>query len=193
MVIGLEQLSGVVSGSFMDDFAHAFFFSVQTFTTVGYGSISPNGIIANMVATIDALVGLLSFALATGLFFARFSKPKAQFLFSDLAIIAPYRDGKSLQFRIANKRNNRIINLAANVNLTWISEQNGVKKRHFARLPLEISQITLFPLNWTIVHAINENSPLYEKSEEDMRRMEIEILALIVGYDESFSSNCSRK
>ena len=185
--IGVEELSGIEPEYFLLDFAHAFFFCVQTFTTVGYGAISPMGVLANLVASLVALIGLLGFALATGLFFARFSKPKAQLLFSDFALIAPYRDGQSLQFRIANQRNNRIINLAATVSMTYMDMIDGKRIRRFSQLPLVINQITLFPLNWTLVHRITPESPLYGKSKKDLDDMQIEIIILLVGYDDSFA------
>jgi inward rectifier potassium channel len=184
---GLENLPGSSDGSPIEQYFQAFYFSVQTFTTVGYGSISPDGIVANMVATFDALTGLMFLALATGLFFARFSKPTAKLLFSKKAIIAPYNGMKSFQFRIANIRNNKIIEVEAQVSLTWIEDIKGDKKRRFAGLALERKRIFLFPLNWTIVHPIEQNSPLYGKTMDDLREMQVEFLILIKGYDETYA------
>jgi len=186
ILIGPENLSGIPPGSPIQEFAQAFFFSIQTFTTVGYGAISPQGIAANLLASIDALIGLLSFALITGLFFARFSKPRAQLLFSHFAIIAPYRGGLSFQFRIANRRNNKIIDLTAKLTMTWIEDRNGEKIRRFAPLQLERDQISLFPLNWNIVHPIDEDSPLLNKTADDLEAMNAEFIVLIEGYDETF-------
>ena len=185
VILGIENLSGYEPNGFVDDFSHAFYFSVQTFTTVGYGSISPFGHIANLVAAFDALAGLISFALATGLFFARFSKPKAMILFSQWGIIAPYQDGWSFQFRIANKRDDKMIDLEAQLVLTWLDLDNG--RRRFAPLELERSKVVLFPLNWTIVHPIDESSPLFEKNMKDLMEMEVEFLVIIKGYDETFA------
>jgi inward rectifier potassium channel len=185
---GVDQLSGVLDGHLLQDFANCFFLSVQTFTTVGYGAINPEGLGANIVASLCALVGLISFALATGLFFARFSKPKAQILFSDHAVIAPYRDLESFQFRIANRRNNKIIDLVARVSMTWIEEESEhVFRRRFASLPLEREKIFMFPLNWTLVHPITPKSPLYDKTPEDLKKMDAEFLILIEGHDETFA------
>mgnify|MGYP005666431707 CR=1 FL=1 len=186
---GPAALMGAPEGRFFSNFLHAFFFSVQTFTTVGYGSISPQGIPANIVASIDALVGLMAFALATGLFFARFSKPKAQIIFSEKGIIAPYQDVNAFMFRIVNPRNNKIINLEAIVTMTWIEERGGETVRRFAKLELEREKVSLFPLNWTIVHPIDDNSPLYRLVCDDLTRMQTEILILIQGYDETFAQN----
>lgn len=196
--IGVESLSGVqASLTVWGDFASAFFFSVQTFTTVGYGAISPMSPGANLVASVVALVGLLSFALATGLLFARFSQPKASIFFSDKAVIRPYKDTpyNSFQFQIVNRRNNRLINLLAKVTMSWVENLNGGKARRFAPLELEREQIFLFPLNWVIVHIINKDSPLWGKTEEEIRTMEPEFIILIQGYDETFAqdvhANCS--
>ena len=187
IIIGIDSLSGVVPKNLFEDFANAFFFSVQTFTTVGYGSISPQSILINIVASIDALVGLMSFALATGLFFARFSKPKAQIIFSDYAIIAPYREITGFEFRIANLRDNRLINLKATLIMSWLEMEKGEKKRRFFPLKLERNTVTLLPLNWTIVHPIEEDSPFYLKSKEELIQKEAEVLIMIEAYDETYA------
>ncbi|HKK77680.1 MAG TPA: ion channel [Saprospiraceae bacterium] len=188
LLVGENGFSGLQDRESFPLYWQLFFFSIQTFTTVGYGSMSPVGLTANIVAGLNAFVGLLGFALATGLLFARFAKPKAQVLFSKQAIIAPYRDGWSLQFRIVNLRSNNIINMEAKVNMSWLEPKaDGSMARRFASLPLERSKVSLFPLNWTIVHPIDAQSPLYEKTAEDLYRMQVEILILISGYDDSFA------
>jgi len=187
---GIENLSGITPGTFFENLANSFFFSVQTFTTVGYGSISPVGFWANLLASLCALVGLMSVALVTGLFFARFSKPKARILFSNKAIISPYRDTEflSLQFRIVNQRNNHILDIRARMIMSYIEKKDGKSQRRFRALPLEREQIYFFPLNWTIVHIIDKQSPIYEKTLEDIQAMKAEFLILIEGYDETFAS-----
>ncbi|MCB9048266.1 MAG: transporter [Lewinellaceae bacterium] len=192
VLIGVDTLSGVqASRTLTGDFTSAFFFSVQTFTTVGYGAISPMSPVANWVASVVALAGLMSFALATGLLFARFSKPKASILFSDKAVIRPYRDTpyNSFQFQIVNRRNNRLINLMAKVTMSWVENVNGEKIRRFALLELEREQIFLFPLNWVVVHVIHKESPLWGKTEQEIRAMEPEFIVLIQGYDETFAQD----
>ena len=186
LIIGAENLMGKSSGSILEDFTQAFFFSIQTFTTVGYGALNPQGIAANLLASFDALTGLLSFALITGLFFARFSKPRAQLLFSRYAIIAPYRGGLSFQFRIANRRNNKIIDLTAQVSMTWVEDHQGEKVRRFAPMELERTQVSLFPLNWTIVHPIDEQSPLLNKTPAELEAISAEFTILNEGFDETF-------
>jgi inward rectifier potassium channel len=188
VAIGVDALDGVRSSTFSQDLGNAFFFSIETFTTVGYGTISPMGFPAHFVSSMDAFAGLMSFALATGLFFARFAKPKAEILFSKKAIIAPYREITSFQFRIANLRRNKIINLEAQVVLTYL-ENNGSEKpnRRFKALKLERYKVFLFPLNWTIVHPIEKDSPMYGKSEEEVKKMNAEFLILVKGYDETYA------
>ncbi|MCB0517753.1 MAG: transporter [Lewinellaceae bacterium] len=191
MPYGMECMNGAKSGPFWEEFAQGFFFSVQTFTSVGYGAISPACLSTNLIASLIALTGLMSFALATGLFFSRFSKPKSQILFSKVAIIAPYKDGlTSFQFRIANRRDNQIINLEAKITMSWVEHnRDGSKTRRFARLPLELDKVVMLPLNWTIVHPIDEESPLYGKTGKDLEKMNIEVIVLIEGFDETFNQN----
>lgn len=188
VAIGVEKLAGVVPGSFVSNLSAAFFFSVQTFTTVGYGAVNPVGVGANLLASADALVGLISTALATGLFFARFSKAKAQLVFSKDALIAPYRNSEqmSFQFRIANLRNSKIINLNASVILSWVEDTAGHPSRRFLTLPLERSHINLLPLSWTIVHIIDKDSPILDWEPRDFTKNQAEIIIFIEGFDESF-------
>jgi len=185
--IGVEQLNGVPKGNFINDFLYAFFFSVQTFTTVGYGGINPVGISANFVASLCASVGLIAFALITGLFFARFSKPRSHMSFSQKAILTPYNDITSFQFRVVNTRPHKIIDLEATVVYTWLETKDNEVKRHYANLNLERSKVFLFPLNWTIVHPINKNSPLYQLSLKEIKMVNGEFLVMLKGFDESYN------
>lgn len=169
------------------DFSRAFFFSVQTFATIGYGQVSPNGFPANLLVTIEALVGLMFQALATGLLFARFSRPTASILFSRRAIIAPYNTGRSLQFRIANRRRNEIIQVEAQVLYSAMTtDDRGGRVRRYVLLPLERNKVTFFPLAWTIVHPIDEASPFAGKTAADLEEAEAEILVLLTGIDDTF-------
>ncbi len=187
VIIGVDGLAGIERTNFFEDFGTAFFFCVQTFTTVGYGALNPDTFMADFLASLVALVGLMSFALATGLFFSRFSKPRAQLIYSKIAIMAPYQDITSFQFRIANQRNNNIIDVEAKVAMTWIEEIDGEKKRRFTTLSLERDKIAMLPLNWTIVHPIDEESPLYELSHEQVLKMNVEFIIQIKAYDETFA------
>ncbi len=174
---GLDMLGG--------RFARAFYFSVQTFATIGYGQIGPNGFLPNMVVTVEALVGLMYQALATGILFARFARPTAAILFSGRAVIAPYNGGTALMFRVANRRRNEIIRLEAEVLYSAIDHEGGT--RRYAALPLERNTVTFFPLAWTIVHPIDENSPLFGRTQDDLHARQVEILVLLSGTDETFA------
>lgn len=187
VLIGVDALAGVDQNSFLEDFGTGFFFSVQTFTTVGYGALNPDSFGADLLSALVALVGLMSFALATGLFFSRFSKPKAQLLFSKIAIMAPYQDIQSFQFRIANTRNNNIIDVESRVAMTWIENNDGQRKRRFTSLVLEREKIALLPLNWTIVHPIDEESPLFGQTKDQLKKMQVEFIVQIKAYDETFA------
>ncbi len=184
---GLEGFNGAQPGHWLLEYAQLFFFSIQTFTTVGYGGISPLSPMANALAALDALVGILTVALATGLIFARFSRPKANILFSRQALIGPYLDGSGFFLRMVNGRHNKLINLEAKVIITWSEKSDGQEKRRFAALPLERDKVVMFPLNWTLVHLIQEDSPLYLKGQKELEEMEAEVILLIEGYDETFA------
>lgn len=188
LACGPDALAGPGSHMLGGRFSQAFFFSIQTFATIGYGQIGPNGFAANLLVTIEALVGLMYQALATGLLFARFARPTAAILFSRHAIIAPYAGIQSLQFRIANqRRRNEIIELGAQVLYTaFEANDQGRMVRRYRLLPLERNKVTFFPLSWTIVHPIDEHSPLAGKTREQLEREQAEILVLLTGVDETY-------
>jgi inward rectifier potassium channel len=168
-------------------FWQGFFFSVHTFGTIGYGNVSPVGWIANLAVAIEALLSLLCVALATGILFARFSRPTARIIFSEKAIIAPYEKGTGLMFRLANGRRNELIEVAATVIYAQFEPVDGKPVRKFYQLPLERSKVTFLSLSWTIVHPINEESPLWQLTEADVRTRQGEMLILLTGIDETFS------
>ncbi len=187
-LIGPDQLSGIDGWSPFDKFLGCFYFSVQTFTTVGYGSIAPDSVATNALAALLALFGWIALALVTGLFFARFSRPTRMVVFSDKAIIAPLQDGqRSLQFRIANKRDTNLINVQASIVLTWLEDGGEGMNRRFHPLQLERDYVPLFPLNWTIVHPITEDSPIHGWTEADYRERYSELLVAIEAYDHTFA------
>src|ERR1700694_1043845 len=168
-------------------FWQAFFFSVHTFATIGYGNVVPVGLAANLVVTLESIVGLLCFALATGLVYARFARPTAHIIYSEKAIIAPYRGRTAFEFRIINGRRNQLINLEATITFTRFEEKNGTMQRQYYRLPLERPGVTFFPLAWTIVHPITESSPLFGCDQQALLRSHAEFLILLAGTDEVFA------
>lgn len=185
-LIGMENFSGMIPGSFIDNLLQCFFFSFQTFTTVGYGHIAPRGNLLSLMASLEAMTGLMIFAIITGLLYGRFAKPSAKILFSENLLIAPFGDGISLQFRIVNKRKSTIMDISARV---IYSHQEKGKSRVYLPLELERSQVTLFPLNWTIVHPITEKSPIYGKTNEDLAKFDTELIVVLKGYDDTFSQD----
>jgi inward rectifier potassium channel len=184
-IIGVENLRNAVDKSPMQSFLNAYFFSVQTFTTVGYGGIVPSGITSNFVASIEAMVGLLGFAIATGLLYGRFSRPSARILFSKNAIIAPYREGKAFMFRLANQRNNDIIEVEANLLAVFLDKESNTRK--YYGMKLERNSVYFFPTSWTVVHPIDEESPFYNKTAENLKELQTEILVQFKGFDDTFS------
>jgi inward rectifier potassium channel len=169
-------------------FEQAFFFSAQTLTTVGYGSLYPFGLPANLVASAEVAVGLTLFALATSLMFARFSRPSVKLAFSDGMVIAPYRGITSLQFRIANQRSNVLMDVQATLMFMTVEQgPDGKLRRNFVELPLERAGVNFLALTWTVVHPIDETSPLFGKNHDDLERLQAEVLILLRGFDDAFS------
>jgi inward rectifier potassium channel len=185
--LGPGELQGAAAPTEMAHFLTSFFFSAQTLTTVGYGSISPRGTAASIVAALEAMVGLMGFALATGLLFGRVSRPSARIGYSEKITMTPYLDGTSLQFRIVNLRANNLMELEAKVLFMTVEGPPGQQRRDYKVLKLERHNVFFFPLTWTIVHPIDEHSPLRGKTAQDLERVQAEILILIKGYDDTFS------
>jgi inward rectifier potassium channel len=187
MGIGIEHIKGTDAPTTGLRFLNAVFFSAHTLTTVGYGNMYPDGPAANTLAASEATLGLLGFAIATGLVFGRFSRPSARIGYSDSMLVAPYQDGISLQFRIVNRRSNNLINLQARLVLMTVEAMGGRLQRKFTPLELERSDVLFLALTWTIVHPIDDKSPLYGKTAEDLERLQAEVLALVSGFDDTFS------
>jgi len=185
---GIDQLGGVVSGSALQNFGEAFFFSAQTFTTVGYGRINPSGMFTSAIAAIEALTGLLSFAVVTGLFYGRFSRPRAYIKFSEHMLVAPYQNNRSLMFRMVPYKNNQLTEVEVKVTLAMKVEENGKLINKFYNLDLVISRINSLTLSWTLVHVMDEKSPLFNFSEEDILNAKAEILVYVKAFDEAFSN-----
>ena len=187
-LIGIGHLAGVNSGSALKNFSEVFFFSTQTFTTVGYGRISPTGFLTSAVATLEAFLGLLSFAIATGLFYGRFSRPQAFLKFSHNILISPYKDGMAMMFRMSPYKNTILSEVEVKLTAAAQIEEDGKRMNRFYPLDLEISKINALPLSWTVVHAVDEKSPLFGLNQEDMKSINLEILVFVKGFDEVFSN-----
>lgn len=170
-----------------DMFVRGFFFSVQTFATIGYGTIHPVGIAPNLLVTIESYYSLLANALITGLVFARFARPTANVLFSDVAVIAPYRCIEALMFRMVNGRSNQLIEVGVKVLFARFVNEDGRTVRRFDFLGLERRKVTFFPLSWTVVHPIGDDSPLRGLTSGDYKGTDAEILILLTAIDETFA------
>jgi inward rectifier potassium channel len=188
LACGPGALGSEAAGMEHHTYLRAFFFSVQTLSTIGYGQVIPVGTAANTLVTMEALVGLLGFAIVTGLLFARFSRPTAKLLFSRHALIAPYQNKTALEFRVANARSNELIEVSAKVLLSRFEEVDGVHTRRYYRLELERNSVVFLPLTWTVVHPIDDTSPLFGETLESLRNSQSELLVLLSAFDETFSA-----
>jgi inward rectifier potassium channel len=185
--LGPQALNGTAAAMPEGSYLRAFFFSVQTFGTIGYGQVGPVGLVPNLLVTAESLSGLISLALITGILFARFSRPTAAIMFSNKALIAPFGEARAFEFRITNRRSNQLIDLHARVLFSRIRRLDGRANRDYAELTLERQSVVFFPLAWTVVHVIDENSPLHGVTPEQLTADESEFLVLLEGTDETFS------
>jgi inward rectifier potassium channel len=185
---GAEALVDSSSAPTENLILRGFFFSVQTFATIGYGTIHPVGTLPNIIVTIESYYSMIATALITGIVFARFARPTARIIFSDVAVVAPYQGETGLMFRLVNGRNNQLIEVEAKVMFARFVEENGKVVRRFDFLELERHRVAFFPLAWTVVHPIDENSPMNGLSAEDLQRKDAEILILLTATDETFAS-----
>lgn len=192
VLIGTEHLTGIRGTTPMEKFMDAFFFSAQTITTLGYGQVAPLNLPANTVAATESLLGLLLFALATGLMYGRFSKPYASIKYSSFGLVAPYQDINGFMFRVVNPKSNQLIEVEATVTLSMQRSDNP-ELREFHLLDLERSKVILFPTMWTIVHPIAEGSPLWGMTAQDLLDRDAEFLIFIKAFDESFSQTVYSK
>ncbi len=171
-------------GSFVD----ALFFSVQTMASIGYGNMYPQTNYANWLVVLEAFIGLMLLAMATGLCFARFSLPKARIMFSRCAVVAPVNGVPTLMFRTANQRRNRI--LEARLWVTLVRDEitaEGEFFRRFYDLPMVRSQSPLFALSWTAMHVIDPQSPLHGETPDSLAAAHAEVIVILTGMDETLS------
>ena len=184
-MIGVEHLTGIEGKTDFERFMEAFFFSSQTLTTLGYGRMAPVGLRASTIAAIESTLGLLSFALATGLLYGRFSKPVAKIKYSPHAVVAPYRDINGFMFRVLNPRNNQLIEVEVSVTLSVKKKDSSI--RDFFSLELERNKVNFLPMTWTIVHPITSSSPLYKITGQELIEKGAEFIVLMKAFDETFS------
>jgi inward rectifier potassium channel len=186
--LGIENLIGSQGNTPYQHFFDAFFFSAQTITTVGYGHIYPHGIPTSSVSAIESMIGLLAFALATGLLYGRFSRPSAKIAYSKHLLVSPYRENeKGIMFRLANQRRSMLIDLEVELNFSYNEEVNGKTVRKFIPLELERKRVSLLTLNWTVVHPLNDDSPIKDATYEDLEKSEAMFSILLKAFDDTFS------
>ena len=184
-VFGVEYLTGIVADGSFDQFMEGFFFSAQTITTLGYGRVAPMGYPANIVAAVESMMGLLGFALATGLLYGRFSRPSAKIRYSENAVIGPYHDINGFMFRVVNPQSNQLLELEVQVNLAM--QRKNSELRDFYSLELERDKVAFMPYMWTIVHPISDKSPLYGLTAADLVEKDAEFVIAMRAHDESSS------
>ncbi len=176
-----------VAGMEHAGFAEAFFFSVQTFGTIGYGAMAPKDLYSNLIVTGESFVGLGAVAVATGLIFARVSRPTARVMFSKFAVISNYDGKPTLIFRCANERANQILDAEINVSMArQVTTQEGLMVRRVLDLKVVRSKSPLFALSWMVMHVIDEDSPLFGATPESLERDTVEVLVVLAGVDETF-------
>lgn len=189
LLIGLDQLQGFISNNDWGHIKEVFYFSTQTFTTVGYGRINPANDGADIVASIETMFGWLFFALVAGLLYGRFTRPKAYIAFSENALIGPYKDGRALMFRmVPYKDNHHLTDARINVTLSMLLPNGNKQEYQFYQLALERSRIDMFNMNWTVVHPIEAESPLLNLTQEDIEQTDLELMAQVTGFDSIFSN-----
>jgi inward rectifier potassium channel len=192
--IGSSQFTGILTQTPVGIFKELYFFSTETFTTVGYGRVNPIGDAANLVAAIEAMSGFLSFALATGLIYGRFARPRAHLAFSDDAVIAPYRGKMALMFRfVCYKQNHALSEVNVIVTLALLLNENGNASYKYYNLPLERSKIENMPMNWTVVHPIDDDSPLAGFTKEDLQTTDMEIYVHVRGFNEVYGNTVQQR
>ena len=190
LLTGIDEFTGIIATTDWHVLRELYFFSTETFSTVGYGRVNPIGSAANLIASFEALTGSLFFALVTGLIYGRFSKPKAFLAFSSNALIAPFQEVTGLMFRfVSYKDNHNLTSVEVKVNLGLLVQENGKPEYKFYDLPLERTRVDSLPMNFTVVHPIDENSPLYGFTFEDMQTADMEIYVLVRAFDDVYSTN----
>jgi len=191
---GVEHLvGGDGATTYFDKFMEAFFFSSQTLTTVGYGRVAPSGMLTNSIASIESLVGILIFAVMTGLIYGRFARPRAYLIFSPNVLIAPYKGGKALMLRVATYKNNHLTDVEVQMTLALHEKEHDKVTTRFYQLKPELAKINSLALSWTIVHNINEESPLHGVTKEEVIDSKMEVIVIIKAFDDHFSNTVQQR
>jgi len=190
LLIGLNELEGLAGRTQWERIKEVFYFSTQTFTTVGYGRIDPITDGASLLASLEALNGLVTFAIITGLIYGRFAKPKSHLRFSHHAVIGPYGNITALMFRVVPYKDHHVLtSVEVKVSLALQVLEGETRVNKFYNLKLERDKLDSLPMNWTIVHPITEESPLFGFTTGDLEAADTELYVLISGFDDVYSSS----
>ena len=182
---GTENFGNLIHTNGPRDFIELFFFSAQTITTVGYGYVYPKSTMVSSIAAIESMFGLLGFALATGILYGRFSRPRAHVRFTKHCVIAPYEGVTGFMFRVANTTQNELIEVEAKVIL--VKNNSETNQREFLPLPLELDKISFMALSWTIVHPVDDKSPMFKMTQDDLIKADAEFLILLKAMNDTYS------
>lgn len=188
LLAGIDSIHPSTGNRFYD-FLNAFFFSAQTITTVGYGAMSPTGVLTGIISTFQALIGLLSFSFITGLLYGRFARPKSFIKFSSKIICRPFKEGNAIMFRMMNTKKSIMINPTVAVTLVLLNKEGESYQSEFYKLELEREKISYLPTTWTVVHEINNSSPFSEFSVDELKQLKGELVVLATYFEKSFNQD----
>ncbi len=186
MLIGVQNIGNADLTSMGGKWMSAIGMSVQTLTTVGYGSLFPNSTAAWIVAAIEGVFGILGFSLISAVIYARFARPTTRLAYSDIALIAPFQGGWSLQLRVANKRSTLLVEIEARVMLVMADVDDQGERLNYYNLKLQFDKVSFLPLSWTLVHPVTAESPLAGLSHEELIQRRAEIIVILKGIDEGY-------
>lgn len=188
MLIGVEHIGNANTATLAGRWTSALGMSVQTLTTVGYGSLYPNSPLAWVLASVEGMFGILGFSLISAIIYSRFARPTARLAYSDKALIAPFKDGWSLQVRMANRRSSLLMEVQVRMLMVMADVDDQGERLNYFNLPLQFEKVSFMPLSWTLVHPINPESPLAGLSAADLARRRAEVLVIVMGVDEGYMS-----
>jgi inward rectifier potassium channel len=185
MAGGINCLNNATNTHFFNEFLEIYFFSTQTFTTVGYGHVHPSCLAGNLIASFESFIGWIFFSVVTGLFYAKFTEPHVEIRLSEVAVLDYFKEGLGLKFIIANEYDNKLVDVEVTLDLIKLEIIEGQHKKRFYQLFLYRKSIPFLSLPWTVVHSIDKNSPLYGMTKEDFEKGQLEFFVQIKAFDEA--------
>lgn len=186
MLIGVEQMGNANMTTLTTRWMSAIGMSVQTLTTVGYGSLFPNSPATWGLAAVEGVFGILGFSLISAVIYARFARPNTRIAYSDKALIAPFKEGWSLQLRLANRRTTMLMEIEARLMLVMADVDEQGERLNYYNLKLQFDRVSFLPLSWTLVHPILPESPLAGITNADLIERRAEVILVLKGIDEGY-------